>query len=83
MSDEMIHPSWQDAAERTMVAYEAEKALADELYAKLDELIPDDGVLGPSVAEVKARYRKARSRWPEVKARADAALARHRKRHDG
>ena len=39
---------------------DAEKALADDLYATLDRLIPDDGVLGPSVAAVKARYRQAR-----------------------
>lgn len=39
-----------------------EKDLADDLYATLDRLIPDDGVLGPSVAAVKARYRKARGR---------------------
>ena len=39
-----------------------EKALADELYETLDRLIPDDGVLGPSVADVKARYREARGR---------------------
>jgi hypothetical protein len=31
VSDEMIRPSWQDAAERTMAAYEAERGLVAQL----------------------------------------------------
>jgi hypothetical protein len=69
MSDEMIRPSWQDAAERTMAAYEAEKALADDLMDVLSRMVVGwENVIGhdlaqhPEVVRVAARYRKARGR---------------------
>ena len=48
-------------AEIDTAALNAERALTDFLYATLDRLIPDAGVLGPSVVAAKARYREARA----------------------
>jgi len=69
MSGEMIHPSWQDAAERTMAAYEAERALADDLMDVLSHMVVGwENVIGhdlaqhPEVQRVSARYREARGR---------------------
>ena len=59
MSDEMIRPSWQDAAERTMVAYEAEKALADDLALALGLWIKY-GRPPVQATEAMDRYREAR-----------------------
>jgi hypothetical protein len=62
-----------------------ERALADELALALGIWIKY-GRPPVQAAEAMARYKAARgieeSRWDEVKERSDAALARHKERHD-
>ena len=63
-----VMPSWQDAAERWLAAYEDEKALADDLATVLSRTVVGwENVIGvdlathPEVVRVMARYRKARA----------------------
>ncbi len=77
---------FREIAQRAADEIVAEKALADDLALALGLWIKY-GRPPVQAAEAMARYKAARgieeSRWDEVKERADAALARHRKRHDG
>jgi len=64
-----VMPSWQDAAERWLAAYEDEKALADDLADVLahtvvgwEPIIGQDLSLAPEVSRVLRRYREARGR---------------------